>query len=235
MKLRQSFLLLIAIANFAASPVTAKAQSLVDSSEIVASTAPQADLVYTRPTQEIKLRNYVFDAFGPYPIAGAAAVAGIGQIDNTPAAWGQGLAGYDKRFGSALGIAAISTTTRYALAEAFKEDTLYYRCECKGILPRLRHAVVSTLTARHGEDGHTRFLLLCFHRALCGYGDGCVRLVSRQLWRPVCAANGQLQPAGKRWRKHPAGVLLQRPTFPSFRACTSIIRTQHQIREQASE
>ena len=90
MKLRQSFLLLFAIANFAALPVTAKAQSLVDSSEIVASTAPQADLVYTRPTQEIKLRNYVFDAFGPYPIAGAAVVAGIGQIDNTPAAWGQG-------------------------------------------------------------------------------------------------------------------------------------------------
>jgi hypothetical protein len=162
MKLRQSFLLLFAIANFAASPVTAKAQSLVDSSEIVASTAPQADLVYTRPTQEIKLRNYVFDAFGPYPIAGAAAVAGIGQIDNTPAAWGQGMAGYDKRFGSDLGIVAISTTTRYALAEAFKEDTLYYRCECKGILPRLRHAVVSTLTARHGEDGHTAFSYSAF-------------------------------------------------------------------------
>jgi hypothetical protein len=43
------------------------------------------------------------------------------------------------------------------LAEAFKEDTLYYRCECKGLLPRLSHAVVSTLTARHGEDGHRAF------------------------------------------------------------------------------
>jgi hypothetical protein len=162
MKLRQSVLLLFAIASFAALPVTAKAQSLVDSSEFVASTASQVDLVYTRPTQEIKLRNYVFDAFGPYPIAGAAVVAGIGQMDNTPATWGQGVAGYNRRFGSALGIAGISTTTRYALAEAFKEDTLYYRCECKGILPRLRHAVVSTLTARHGEDGHRAFSYSAF-------------------------------------------------------------------------
>ena len=90
----------------------------VDSSGFVASTAPQGDLVYTRPTQEIKLRNYVFDAFGPYPFAGAAVVAGIGQMDNTPAAWGQGAAGYGRRFGSDFGIAAISTTTRYALSRS---------------------------------------------------------------------------------------------------------------------
>lgn len=46
---------------------------------------------------------------------------------------------------------------RYALAEAFKEDTLYYRCECKGWLPRLNHAVISTFTARSGDDGHRVF------------------------------------------------------------------------------
>jgi hypothetical protein len=56
-----------------------------------------------------------------------------------------------------LGIAAVGTTTRYALSEALKEDTLYYRCECRGILPRLRHAMISTLTARRGEDGHLVF------------------------------------------------------------------------------
>jgi hypothetical protein len=138
----------------------AKAQSLADpmvSAGFVASTAPQGDQVYTRPTEEIKLHNYVFDAFGPYPIAGAAVVAAVGQMDNTPAAWQQGAAGYSRRFGSAFGIAAISTTTRYAMAEALKEDTLYYRCECTGVFPRLSHAIVSTLTARHGEDGHRAF------------------------------------------------------------------------------
>jgi hypothetical protein len=61
--------------------------------------------------------------------------------------------------GSAFGIAAVSTTTRYGLAHAFKEDTLYYRCECKGVFPRLSHAVISTFTARRGDDGHRVFSL----------------------------------------------------------------------------
>jgi hypothetical protein len=96
----------------------AKAQLLADSIEpsgFIAGTAPQVDLGYTRPTQEIKIRNYLFDAFGPYPISGTAVLAGIGQMENTPAAWQQGAGGYTRRFGSDFGIAAISTTTRYCL------------------------------------------------------------------------------------------------------------------------
>jgi hypothetical protein len=65
--------------------------------------------------------------------------------------------GYGKRFGSDFGIAAVGTTTRYALAEALREDTLYYRCACRGVVPRLGHAIFSTLTARHGADGHVVF------------------------------------------------------------------------------
>jgi hypothetical protein len=34
---------------------------------------------------------------------------------------------------------------------------MYYRCECRGFLPRLTHAAVSTLTGRRGEDGHRVF------------------------------------------------------------------------------
>ena len=158
MKMRRIVLLPLLIAIL---PLLAKAQSLADagdSSGTVASTPPaQLDLTYTRPTQKTKLRNYFFDAFGPYPIVGAAFAAGISQAYNTPPEWKQGAEGYGKRFGSDFAIAAVTTTTRYALAEAFKEDTLYYRCECKGVFPRLRHAVISTLTARRGEDGHRVF------------------------------------------------------------------------------
>jgi hypothetical protein len=161
MKVRRGVLLVIAL--LASLPVLAEAQSLIDSewtSGTVVATAPtQPDLTYTRPTERTKLRNYVFDAFGPYPIAGAAFAAGIGQAYDTPPEWKQGAAGYGKRFGSNFGVAAISTTTRYGLAQAFKEDTLYYRCECRGAFPRLRHAVSSTFTARRGEDGHRVFSL----------------------------------------------------------------------------
>jgi hypothetical protein len=78
------------------------------------------------------------------------------------------VAGYSRRFGSDLGVAAISTTTRYALGEAFREDTLYYRCECKGILPRMGHAVLSSVTARHGADGHRAFSYSAFAAPYAG-------------------------------------------------------------------
>jgi hypothetical protein len=159
MKMRRPILL--AIAALAVLPALANAQQLADSessSIIDVSTIPaQPELTYARPTEATKLHNYIFDAFGPYPIVGAAFAAGVNQAYNTPPEWKQGAAGYNKRFGSNFGIAAVSTTTRYALAQAFKEDSLYYRCECKGVFPRLRYAVTSTLTARRGEDGRRVF------------------------------------------------------------------------------
>jgi hypothetical protein len=158
---RQIALWLLAVASLAALPVPAKAQSLSDPGDpsgAAASTTPvRPDLPYTRPAQAIKLRNYLFDGFGPYPFTGAALAAGINQVSNSPPEWQQGAAGFGKRFGSNFGIAAVSTTTRYALAEAFKQDALYYRCECTGLFPRLKHAVISTLTARRGTDGHRVF------------------------------------------------------------------------------
>jgi hypothetical protein len=120
-------------------------------------TSGQLDLTYIRPTQRTMASNFVFDAFGPYPIVGSAIAAGVNQFSNSPPEWHQGLKGYGRRFGSDFGMVAVGTTTRYGLAEAFKEDTLYYRCECTGVFPRLRHAVLSTLIARRGDDGHRVF------------------------------------------------------------------------------
>ena len=58
---------LLVIAKLAAP---AKAQSLLDpgnSSGPVASTTPaQLSLAYTRPTEATKIRNYLFDSFGPF-------------------------------------------------------------------------------------------------------------------------------------------------------------------------
>lgn len=115
---------------------------------------PTFEPIYFRPTHRTMVRNYVFDAFGPYPVVGAAFAAGISQVSNAPPEWHQSAEGYGKRFGSDFGIVATSTTTRYALSEALQEDTLYYRCECGGIVPRFRHAMLSTVTARHGQNGH---------------------------------------------------------------------------------
>jgi hypothetical protein len=162
MKVRGPIRLLLAIAGLTVLPPLAMAQAqadLGDSSRVEAlpstgTERPQLERTYARPTEKTMLRNYVFDAFGPYPIVGAALDAGIDQANDAPPEWKQGAAGYGRRFGSDFGIAAVTTTTRYALAKAFREDVLYYRCGCTGVVPRLKHAVISTFTARRGDDGH---------------------------------------------------------------------------------
>lgn len=159
---RVMFMLLVAAAmaclSVAASPQSLRSSG--DSSGTIASTpSRQLDLTYVRPTQRTMVRNYAFDAFGPYSIAGSAFAAGINQISNAPPEWYQGLKGYGRRLGSDYGIAVVTTTTRYGLSEAFREDAMYYRCECRGVFPRLRHALISTLTARRGDDGHRVFSL----------------------------------------------------------------------------
>ncbi len=161
MKLYLIVLPFIVCVHFAALPLPAKAQSSLaagDPSATVAGTnLAHSDPTYNRPTQGTKIRNYAFDTFGPLPIGIAAVEAGIDQEDNSPSEWKQGAAAYGKRFGSDFAIEAVSTTARYSLSEAFREDALYYRCECKGIFPRLSHAVISTLTARRGEEGRRVF------------------------------------------------------------------------------
>jgi len=156
-------LTLLSLASLASLPPIAGSQSLPftePSPKVEASiSSAQLDASYSRPAQKTKFSNYLFDAVGPYPIAGAGVIAGINQLTDSPPEWNQGAEGYGKRFGSDFGIALVSTTARYGLSEAFKEDTLYYRCDCRGLLPRLSHAVISTVTARRGEDGHRVFSL----------------------------------------------------------------------------
>jgi hypothetical protein len=157
---RVMFLLLVAVV-LAGLSVTANPQSAISSGDssvaLPNSPSENLDLSYVRPSQRTMLRNYSFDAFGPYPFVGAGLVAAFHQESNAPPEWRQGAEGYGKRFGSDFAIAAAATTARYGLSEAFKEDALYYRCECRGFLPRFSHAALSTLTARRGEDGHRVF------------------------------------------------------------------------------
>jgi len=155
---------LLVMAALGLLPRLAMAQSLAlpaDSSGTDSTTtiSRPLDINYTRPTERTMVNNYLFDAFGPYPVAGSVFAAGFNQFTNSPPEWHQGVEGYAKRFGSDFGIVGVGTTTRYALSQALKEDAMYYRCDCRGVLPRMRHALISTLTARRGEDGHVVFSL----------------------------------------------------------------------------
>lgn len=172
---------------------------------------------YVRPTEKTELHNYLFDAFGPYPIAGALVVAGIDQARTSPPEpeWGQGAGGFGARVGSNFGIAAITTTPRYGLAEAFREDALYYQCECKGVFRRLGHAVISTLTARRGDDGH-RDLCPRPRFSIRGHDDRGLRMVSEPLRLQGCFPDGQLHFAGFFGAKRRDGIPLWRTALVAF-------------------
>lgn len=118
---------------------------------------PSPILAYTPPTEKEKLRLFAFDAFGPYAFAKAAAAAGFQQHSNAPPEWGGGWNAYGERVASNFGVQLVTTASSYGMAEILHEDAAYYRCECTGLLPRVRHALISTLTARHGDDGHRVF------------------------------------------------------------------------------
>lgn len=163
MNIYRTLVLALVSAVLATMSVQAKSQSL-SLSDIYSANAGMAvsvkpDLTYVRPTPGSSVKNYTFDTIGPYAFVGTALIAGLDQATNTPPEWNQGFGGYADRLGSDFGIAFVGTTARYGLAATFKEDTSYYRCQCGGVFPRMRHALFSTFTARRGQDGHRVFSL----------------------------------------------------------------------------
>jgi hypothetical protein len=167
MRLQQVFLLLPVIAVLALTAPDSRAQENVVpevSSAVLLpdEPAPNSEIaitapIYVRPSEKQKLSAFEFDAFGPHALSTAIAIAGFQQHADAPPEWGQGIDSFGARLGSNVGIESITVTSRYAIAEVVREDTIYYPCACKGFFRRLGHAMISTVTARRGEDGHTVF------------------------------------------------------------------------------
>ena len=174
MKMQRVATTLLAMAMLGVVPPLAKAQSGsgagASSSSTTQSSTPshtQPGQTYVKPTGSQLFKKYLFDAFGPYAIIGAAAAAGINQAKDAhfgenqgtgaPPEWGGGAGPYFERFASNYGINITANTYRYGLGAIFHEDTSYYRCECTGFGHRLGHALITTVAARHGDDGHYRF------------------------------------------------------------------------------
>ncbi|MGA2219700.1 MAG: hypothetical protein ABSG51_16540 [Terracidiphilus sp.] len=160
-RIPDAIFLFLAAAALATLAGVAGAQDVVSSTDAATSsgtiTAARLNLTYQRPTGKATAGDYVADAFGPGPVLDSAFAAGLNQWGNAPPEWHQGAEGYAKRFGSDFGIVAVSTTARYGLSAVLREDMLYYRCACRGVFPRLRHAVSTSFVARSSIDGHSVF------------------------------------------------------------------------------
>src|SRR2546421_12456085 len=89
--------------------------------------------------------KFVKQTFSPRAVVRAGANAAIGQARNSPREWGQGGAGYGKRFGSAFAGHVVKNSIQYPVAY-FRHEYLGYQPSGKhGFTPRLGHALESTV------------------------------------------------------------------------------------------
>lgn len=96
-----------------------------------------------------RFNEFVLSTVGPVPLLGEAAAAGIGHWINAPKEWGQGWDAFAKRYGSNLAYNGIRQSITYGGSVLLGEDTRYFASAQNGVWRRVRHALVSTFTARH--------------------------------------------------------------------------------------
>jgi hypothetical protein len=104
-----------------------------------------------------KFALFVHGAFDPLSFLTAGFFAGLDQLQNTDPSFGQGGAGYGKRFGADF---AGQTTQRFftdfAYPAIFSEDPRYYRLAEGSPKRRFLHAVGHTFVA-HRDNGRHMF------------------------------------------------------------------------------
>jgi hypothetical protein len=110
---------------------------------------------YVRPSAERRFKRYVNGIFGPVAIAKNVAYAGIGTWRNSPEEWGDKWEGFGRRVASNFGRGAVKNTTMYALDEALKLDSGFYRSRKKDMGSRVKNALLSTVTARRPSGKRT--------------------------------------------------------------------------------
>lgn len=115
------------------------------------------ETIYVRPNLHRRFHSYLLSTFGPIQMVTLVAGSAISHADDVPPEWGQGWGAYGERFVSDVGSSTTAGTTNFLLGEALHLDIKYYPCTCKGVWPRVKHALISSLTARAGEDGHRVF------------------------------------------------------------------------------
>lgn len=100
-----------------------------------------------------KFRLFVDDTIDPITVVNAAFNAGLGQAQNSDPSFGQGAAGYGKRFGVNMIDQAQSEFFKdFAYPTIFFEDPRYYRLGQGSTQRRFLHALAHAVVAHH-EDG----------------------------------------------------------------------------------
>lgn len=122
--------------------------------------------------------RFIKRTFGPESLIMAGAGAGVTQGTNTPAEWGQGAAGYGRRFASSFGKHIVSNIIRYPVAHFRHEELVYHPSGKHGFGPRVKYAMLSTFITHKTTTGAKTVYTAELSGAV---GSG---LISR-LWQPA--------------------------------------------------
>lgn len=123
---------------------------------IAPSAAPAAPAAREhRPlTAKERWRLYWRETFwSPGALLGAAGPALGGQLFNEPEAWGQGMAGYSRRFANGFGRSAIEATFQAGGAALLGHEVRYIRSARSGFLPRTLHALAANFVTEDSCGG----------------------------------------------------------------------------------
>lgn len=83
-------------------------------------------------------------------------VAGIDQARGVPSQWGGGFGGYGERFASREGQFISANTLAFLGNAALKYEPRYDQCQCHGLWPRTRHAILRNFLTYNESETHLR-------------------------------------------------------------------------------
>jgi len=149
------------------------------------------------------LREYVWSRLGLQGAVNATLSGAFDQWRGSPAVWGNGAAGYARRWTSEYAESAIGDAATYAISRVLHQDPSFTPCGCTGFVRRMNHAVLAPFTART-HDGRSVLSIA----SLAGFVTGDV--ISASTWFParLGARDGLRNAAGSLAAKMGVDVLL---------------------------
>lgn len=114
-------------------------------------TSPGHDRLTTRE------KFFVFGQrmISPVGFAKSAFTASINQAENDPEEWGQGMAGFAKRYGSKIANRTVENGIGFLVAVPLHQDPRYVRSTESAFWRRIRHALVYTVVTPKDDGGKT--------------------------------------------------------------------------------
>src|SRR5437764_6933371 len=115
-----------------------------------------------------KNKSFLNQLFGPRGVIFAGISTAIQHARHVPAEWGSGLAGFGRRYASAVGQHLVNASVHYGVAKALREDLKYYPSDTSGFGPRVKHALISTVWVRKTNRDSQTVAVSRFSGALAG-------------------------------------------------------------------